>query len=100
MFCQKTIPGAVVTVFADKFFDETTSHGAAGIFRPTLELMPGVSLETTRWEIIIIRDITISDANTNNISPWYSFCFCQNFYFLSCFTQNLQQMGEELMESL
>ena len=73
----------MVTVFADKFFNETTSYGAAGIFRPTLELMPGVSLETARLVIIIITSITVSDANTNNKNiqglNYFHLFLCQHF---------------------
>lgn len=32
---QEALPEASVTVLADKFGQETTSYGAAGIFRPT-----------------------------------------------------------------
>ncbi len=39
---QETIPGAQITVVADKFGTETTSDGAAGIFCPTLDHIPGV----------------------------------------------------------
>ena len=37
-----------VTVIADKFFEETTSYGAAGIFKPTMVKIPGVSEEMAR----------------------------------------------------
>lgn len=34
---QEALPGASITVLADKFGQETTSDGAAGIFRPGLQ---------------------------------------------------------------
>lgn len=37
-----------VTIIADKFFEETTSYGAAGIFKPTMVKIPGVSEEMAR----------------------------------------------------
>jgi glycine/D-amino acid oxidase-like deaminating enzyme len=42
---QETYPSAKVTVIADKFDKETLSDGAAGLFRPTTDLIPGVP----RW---------------------------------------------------
>jgi len=33
-----------VTVIADRFTTETTSHGAAGIFRPSPEKFPGTPM--------------------------------------------------------
>ena len=35
---------ASVTLIADRFFADTTSHGAAGIFRPSADKLPGVPL--------------------------------------------------------
>ncbi|XP_060062713.1 D-aspartate oxidase-like isoform X2 [Ylistrum balloti] len=47
---QRAFPGATVKVVADKFYDETTSIGAGGIFLPTLKNIPGVPFETLkRW---------------------------------------------------
>ncbi len=40
-----------VTIIADKFFEETTSYGAAGIVRPPIERMPGVPEPIVRYEI-------------------------------------------------
>ncbi|XP_052817164.1 D-aspartate oxidase-like [Mya arenaria] len=37
---QEVLPGRHVTVIADRFTTGTTSHGAAGIIRPTLEKTP------------------------------------------------------------
>lgn len=34
---QEELPGASITILADKFGTETTSDGAAGIFRPGLQ---------------------------------------------------------------
>ncbi|RWS25811.1 D-aspartate oxidase-like protein, partial [Leptotrombidium deliense] len=34
---QESIPSAKVTIFADKFLEETLSNGAGGLFRPGLE---------------------------------------------------------------
>ena len=39
---QGRIPGVDVTIIADKFDKDTTSDGAAGIFRPTRGKTPGV----------------------------------------------------------
>ena len=38
-----------MTIIADKFDVNTTSDGAAGIFRPTLEKIPGVPIHTSRY---------------------------------------------------
>ncbi|CAD5118599.1 DgyrCDS7285 [Dimorphilus gyrociliatus] len=47
---QQILPHAKVTVLADKFGLETTSDGAAGIYRPTLSLMKGNDLnKVKRW---------------------------------------------------
>lgn len=45
---QQVKPQAKVTVFAEKFGIETTSDGAAGIYRPTLALMKGNKLEKVK----------------------------------------------------
>lgn len=45
---QETIPRARVTLIADKFEQETTSDGAAGIFRPTPGKVPGVPIPTLK----------------------------------------------------
>ena len=45
---QQTIPGCLVTVMADKFGEDTTSDGAAGIFRPVADHIPGVPVDTLR----------------------------------------------------
>ena len=37
-----------VTIIADRFTTETTSHGAAGIFRPAPDKFPGVPLAQLR----------------------------------------------------
>jgi len=39
---QQLHPSVAVTLIADKFTTETTSHGAAGIFRPSTDKFPGV----------------------------------------------------------
>jgi len=39
---QQQNAAASVTLIADKFTTETTSHGAAGIFRPSPDKFPGV----------------------------------------------------------
>ncbi|KAL4234754.1 hypothetical protein ACF0H5_006396 [Mactra antiquata] len=45
---QTCLPNRHVVIIADKFTTETTSNGAAGIFRPTLEKTPAKSLEQFR----------------------------------------------------
>ncbi|KAK7115477.1 D-aspartate oxidase-like [Littorina saxatilis] len=45
---QKSIPGAKVTIIADKFDKDTTSAGAGGLYRPTAALVKGVPPETVR----------------------------------------------------
>ncbi|KAK7475015.1 hypothetical protein BaRGS_00033762 [Batillaria attramentaria] len=45
---QKMVPDARVTIFADKFGNDTTSSGAGGIYRPTGQLIKGVSEETLK----------------------------------------------------
>ncbi len=40
-----------VTIVADKFFQETTSYGAGGIFKPPIERMPGVSERLARSDV-------------------------------------------------
>ncbi|XP_060080099.1 D-aspartate oxidase-like [Ylistrum balloti] len=45
---QSILPNAKVTIVADKFDQETTSDGAAGIFRPNLELTPAKSSQQAR----------------------------------------------------
>jgi len=39
---QQLDASASVTLIADKFTTDTTSHGAGGIFRPSPEKFPGV----------------------------------------------------------
>lgn len=39
---KRALPHVCVTIIADKFGTETTSHGAGGIFKPTAKLLPGV----------------------------------------------------------
>ncbi|OWF46924.1 D-aspartate oxidase [Mizuhopecten yessoensis] len=47
---QSILPNAKVTIVADKFDQETTSDGAAGIFRPNLELTPSKSSgQARKW---------------------------------------------------
>jgi len=41
---QQQYASASVTLIADKFTTETTSHGAAGLFRPATDKHPGVPL--------------------------------------------------------
>ena len=45
---QRHIPRADVTIIADKFDKDTTSDGAAGIFRPTTSMTPGVPIPVLR----------------------------------------------------
>jgi len=45
---QQLHPSASVTLIADKFTTETTSSGAAGIFRPTADKVPGVPIPQLR----------------------------------------------------
>ncbi|KAH3804903.1 hypothetical protein DPMN_133195 [Dreissena polymorpha] len=48
-FCiHDALPGRQVTIIADKLTTETTSHGAAGIFRPTTVKTPVESIEQFR----------------------------------------------------
>lgn len=46
---QEALPGASVTVIADKFGQETTSDGAAGIFRPGLQFRGDDEKLTRKW---------------------------------------------------
>ncbi|XP_053637950.1 D-aspartate oxidase isoform X2 [Cherax quadricarinatus] len=47
---QKALPpGSTVTIIADKFLKETTSDGAAGIFRPGLQFQGDSPEVTRRW---------------------------------------------------
>lgn len=47
---QKLLPTVDVTIFADKFTKDTTSHGAGGLFRPNVEHLIGVDPDTVkRW---------------------------------------------------
>lgn len=49
---QKLLPQAEVTIFADRFTKDTTSHGAGGLFRPNVEHLLGVHPETVkRWSV-------------------------------------------------
>ncbi len=45
---QEVIPHCHVTVMADKMLSETTSDGAAGIFRPTTGKTPGVPIHLVK----------------------------------------------------
>lgn len=45
---QDALPGTPVTLLADKFLQDTTSDGAAGIYRPGLQFQ-GPSPEVTRF---------------------------------------------------
>jgi len=52
---QQVVPAGVkVTIIADKFTTETTSHGAAGIFRPVLSKTPGVPLALLKLVILFL----------------------------------------------
>lgn len=46
---QVALPDSEVVIIADKFHENTTSHGAAGIFRPTLTKTPGVPIVLLKW---------------------------------------------------
>lgn len=50
---QEVLPSADITVIADKFDRETTGDGAAGIFRPTKHLVPGVHDDKLRYNIYL-----------------------------------------------
>jgi len=50
---QQLQPSASVTLIADKFTTETTSHGAAGIFRPTADKIVGVPLPQLRYVLSV-----------------------------------------------
>ena len=43
---QKLLPNSSITLIADKFTSETTSHGAGGLFRPNTEHILGVDPDT------------------------------------------------------
>ena len=45
---QRRIPGVDITIIADKFDKDTTSDGAAGIFRPSKNKTPGVPIPLLR----------------------------------------------------
>lgn len=49
---QKFFPDLEVTVIADKFEDETTSDGAAGLFRPTRKKTSG-DADIIRSDIVL-----------------------------------------------
>ena len=46
---QRELPGCSVTVMADRFETDTTSDGAAGIVRPSAELLDGLDVRTSRY---------------------------------------------------
>ncbi|XP_063424908.1 D-aspartate oxidase-like isoform X2 [Mytilus trossulus] len=49
---KRALPHVCVTIIADKFGTETTSHGAGGIFKPTAKLLPGVPESIARkWTV-------------------------------------------------
>lgn len=43
---QKLLPSASVTIVADRFTRDTTSHGAGGLFRPNLDHLHGEDPDT------------------------------------------------------
>ena len=45
---QKVLPTAKVTVVADKFYKETTSYGAGGLFRPNVQHILGMDPNTIK----------------------------------------------------
>lgn len=45
---QDALPSSQVTIIAEKFDRDTTSDGAAGIFRPAVDCLPGVKPELLR----------------------------------------------------
>ena len=45
---QQCLPNADVTIIADKFTKDTTSHGAGGIFLPRYESHPDTPKERVR----------------------------------------------------
>lgn len=45
---QDALPSSQVTIIAEKFDRDTTSDGAAGIFRPVVDCFPGVQPQLLR----------------------------------------------------
>lgn len=45
---QRVVPGARVTVIADKFYEQTTSYGSGGLFIPSAKSFPDVPIEDLR----------------------------------------------------
>ena len=45
---QQRLPDADITIIADKFTTETTSHGAGGIFLPTYKAHPDTPKDRLR----------------------------------------------------
>lgn len=48
---QQVVPGARVTVMADKFYEQTTSYGSGGMFIPSLRAFPNTDVGLLRWPL-------------------------------------------------
>lgn len=77
---QQRLPIAHVTLIADKFTKDTTSHGAGGLFRPNVDHVHGVDPDTIRrWSVEAFKfysDLATSPeaADTGHmIMPGYVF---------------------------
>jgi len=68
---QQLRPSANVTLIADRFTTETTSHGAAGIFRPAADKCPGVPLPQLKLvlQIFCLRKRSVPWAFCVQVCP-------------------------------
>ncbi|WAR12752.1 hypothetical protein MAR_026932 [Mya arenaria] len=71
---QKRLPSAKVTIYADRFDNETTSHGAGGLFRPNVEHLLGVDPDTVTYGYQVTTVITYVPV----FLPWLMVKFKDN----------------------
>lgn len=73
---QKSIPGCSVTLFADRFIEDTLSFGAAGFFRPDENIGPSLDVTrewfrtTFRHYEMLLRDNKGEEAGIKRLSGY------------------------------
>jgi len=71
---QQLRPSANVTLIADRFTTETTSHGAAGIFRPAADKCPGVPLPQLK---LVLQNVQCHGHSVFRcVRPWMGQSLC------------------------
>ena len=80
---QSERPQLQITLVADSFGQDTTSHGAAGILRPSLDRLPDVPTEQLRWGNFLISSISFNLLKHRiSATGWLLFLRCVSFTFI------------------